>query len=342
MRERKEYIDILRVLAAFGVITVHVSQKNWYGYIGSFDWRVFTVYTSIARVSVPIFFMISGCLLLNRKYTIKEIYKKIFKLVVFLISWSLIYKIVQLPNRNNMGGVLEAVKEIVSGDTPVHLWYIYSMIGIYIAIPLLVKMVDKCEKNELLYCVVVCFALGMSCKFTREFGKLNFLANNLKKLNSGYEIGYISYFILGYYVDKYDIAKKKRIILYVMGVTSLLITMELVIRDCIINQNFMERCWTYNSPLITIASCAWFVFIKNIAPKFKPKKRLLFRKITNKSLGIYAVHVLIILLVWKTGLTTFSFNSILSVPLISLLVFAGSYVVSFVIMKIPKIGRYLA
>lgn len=28
MRERKEYIDILRVLAAFGVITVHVSQKT--------------------------------------------------------------------------------------------------------------------------------------------------------------------------------------------------------------------------------------------------------------------------------------------------------------------------
>lgn len=54
MRERKDYIDILSVLAAFGVITVHVSQKNWYGYIGSFDWRVFTVYTSIARVSVPI------------------------------------------------------------------------------------------------------------------------------------------------------------------------------------------------------------------------------------------------------------------------------------------------
>ena len=71
-QNRKGYLDILRALAAVGVIVIHVSSNNWFGYIGTFNWIVFTIYEGIARISVPIFFMISGSLLLSKIYSIKK------------------------------------------------------------------------------------------------------------------------------------------------------------------------------------------------------------------------------------------------------------------------------
>ena len=91
--DRKAYLDVLRTFATMGVIVIHVASNNWYGNIGSFDWIIYTIYISVCRISVPIFFMISGALILGKDYTIKDLYlKKIMKLIIFLIMWSLIYK----------------------------------------------------------------------------------------------------------------------------------------------------------------------------------------------------------------------------------------------------------
>ena len=99
LENRKQYIDILRALAAIGVIFIHVSAQNWYGYVGSTNWIVFTIYEGLFRFSVPVFFMISGCLFLNSKKEkqIKALYSNsIKKLVLFLLFWALVYKVVQI------------------------------------------------------------------------------------------------------------------------------------------------------------------------------------------------------------------------------------------------------
>lgn len=62
---RKYYIDYLRVVLMIGVIILHVSANNWYGYVETNRWIVFTIYSAICRVAVPCFFMISGALFLD-------------------------------------------------------------------------------------------------------------------------------------------------------------------------------------------------------------------------------------------------------------------------------------
>ena len=342
-QQRKEYLDILRALATIGVIVIHVSSNNWFGYIGSFNWTVFTVYEGITRISVPIFFMISGSLLLSKIYSIKKIYYKIFRLFIFLLFWSFIYKLIALRSDGNLLHKLStAINDIINGNTQVHLWFVYAIIGLYIITPALSVFVNNCKKNDLFYAIIICFVLGSLCEFSNQFQILVFFNNNMNKIKSGYAIGYIGYFLLGYYLDKYDITVVKRYIFYISGVISTFFTIALVIYDCIYYQNFVERFWSYFMPFIAISSCAWFIFIKNIFPKLNHAICSLLKNISDKSLGIYAVHFLFIMLLWHWKFTTFSFNSILSVPIISLIVLISSYIVSALINKIPKIGKFLS
>ena len=65
MEKRCIYFDILRIVACFAVIIIHVCSWYLYSDINSPNWQVFNFYNSIVKWSVPIFVMISGALFLK-------------------------------------------------------------------------------------------------------------------------------------------------------------------------------------------------------------------------------------------------------------------------------------
>lgn len=335
------YLNALRAFSAIAVIVIHVSANNWYGHIGSFNWYVFTIYEGISKVAVPLFFMISGGLLLDKKYSLKKIYLKIFKLVIFLVFWAFVYKIIQLPvERRNYAGVKNSIKEILYGDTQTHLWFVYSIIGLYVITPILYNLVHSCSYNELLYAIAIIFFLDNLPELLNLLGNMDVLINNINRIKSGFSFGYIGYYLLGYYLKKKDFSKNKRIVIYIMGVQSAIALVLLVVIDCIKNQRLLERYWSYTMPLMVLYSCAFFIFFKNITWKNQRILKVL-DKISEYSLGIYGVHFVFIIILWKVGFTTFTFNSLLSVPFISMSVLCCSYVAAAFLRKIPIINKFL-
>lgn len=343
---RKQYLDVLRAFATIGVIFIHVSANNWYGYIGSANWITFSIYEGLFKVSVPIFFMISGCLFLNsnKEKSVKELFShSIFRLLIFLIFWSIVYKLVQFPqNELSLGkNIQNILMEILKGDTQSHLWFVYAIIGMYLIVPLLRSSVQNSERKTLLYIIVICIVLGSICDFTTQFTQLDILSNNLNKIKSGFSVGYIGYFLLGAYIDKYDIKPKQRLLLYILGFIGTLTTIILVIKDCISTQTINERFWSYTMPGLYLSSIAVFLAIKNL----NYSDGILLKTMTGiskKSLGIYGIHFLFIIILWKAGLTTFSFVGVLSVPVISMIVLGASFISSTLIGKMPFCGKYLA
>lgn len=343
--ERIRYIDILRGLATIGVIVIHVSANNWYGYIGSKDWIIFTIYEGMCKVAVPLFFMISGCLFLSdeRNMTLKYLYKShILKMIIFLIFWSAVYKFANNIQIIKSGqAMLSAFTEILAGNTQIHLWYIYSIIGLYLITPVLKIYANNSSKTQLLYGIICCFCIGPMTEFLQQFSCFSYLTNNLIRIKGGMEFGYIGYYLLGYYIKKYEIVRKNRICIYFMGFLCSIVTIGLVIGDCMNSQSIMERFWSYTMPCIAIASAAVFIFIKykNIRVKYLAN---VLEAIAKRSLGIYGCHFLFVMVFWKVGITTFSFPGIISVPIISAIVLLLSYYFSVLINKIPFLGKYIA
>ena len=260
-----------------------------------------------------------------------------------MIFWSIVYKLVQFPqNELSLGkNIQNILMEILKGDTQSHLWFVYAIIGMYLIVPLLRSSVQNSERKTLLYIIVICIVLGSICDFTTQFTQLDILSNNLNKIKSGFSVGYIGYFLLGAYIDKYDIKPKQRLLLYILGFIGTLTTIILVIKDCISTQTINERFWSYTMPGLYLSSIAVFLAIKNL----NYKNGILLKTMTaisKKSLGIYGIHFLFIIILWKAGLTTFSFVGVLSVPVISMIVLGASFISSTLIGKMPFCGKYLA
>ena len=99
---RLVYLDILRIISIFGVLTIHTSCQviNSSVFkmppIGSMNWNVAAIYNSLSRFSVPVFLMISGALFIGRDLSISLLYKKyVARLLASYLVWSFFYSIVK-------------------------------------------------------------------------------------------------------------------------------------------------------------------------------------------------------------------------------------------------------
>ena len=88
------WINLLRVVAMFGVVLLHVTAPLLYKYgkTPMSYWWTANIFDSAVRVCVPLFFMISGYFLLDKSEKLSRfITKRIKKVVVPLVIWSIVY-----------------------------------------------------------------------------------------------------------------------------------------------------------------------------------------------------------------------------------------------------------
>jgi surface polysaccharide O-acyltransferase-like enzyme len=92
--KRSVWVDYIRVIASFSVILLHSTAPLIfkYGDLPLTHWMIGNIYDSAVRMCVPLFFMISGYLLLDKNESLVSFYKKRFnKIVPPLIAWSFFY-----------------------------------------------------------------------------------------------------------------------------------------------------------------------------------------------------------------------------------------------------------
>ena len=100
------------------------------------------------------------------------------------------------------------------------------------------------------------------------------------------------------------------------------------------NQTFYDKM-TVN---LLIQSIAVFVLFKRL---FSNRKSKIISKLAKYSFGAYLVHDLIIAFVRNSGLNPLSFNPIFSVPLIAIIVFICSFIISGILNQIPVLKKYI-
>lgn len=148
-RSRKEFLDVLRVLAACAVVLMHVLT----GATDVMDASRMPEYRGLllsvmdlVTWCVPIFLMISGYLFLDpeREMTYPVMLKKYCRRIALaILLFGVPYAASELivTERTIRPGMLpEALKMALTGNTWSHMWYLYLILFLYLITPLLKKV----------------------------------------------------------------------------------------------------------------------------------------------------------------------------------------------------------
>ena len=194
-------IDIIRIFAFVFIVFLHTLNRQ-------FGVDVWMGGYAIISIGVNLFIMISGYLLLDKTEEAIVFFKKrILNILPLFLVFNIIYiyfgKIPIMP-------VLKG--KAISAS---HFWYIYMILGLYLLTPWLQKVLKYAEK-ETLFVVFLWFLCNILNPYLRYFNLAEIPFSNFPLT------GFIGYYILGYFVKKYDNKVKKAsfiliIVIYVLG-----------------------------------------------------------------------------------------------------------------------------
>lgn len=337
------YLDVLRIIAAFLVVSIHISSFCWYGTSHlSFNWIIMNYADSLSRVGVPLFIILSGSLFLSRKnLNLKNFYLiNCLRIMIIYVFWELFY----IFDTFGFDIPQEPSPWFIWFNFKYHLWFLPFLLGVYLIVPILRKIV---EKKRLYHGILLVGLLWSVCKSVWLLLPY-FLGNEflLKTPSWVVFLEFVFYFFLGFYLKEC----KTAIPFWVFGVGYILLSL--------FNGYATERISRFlgypNASLydnfttaILVSSICVFLFVKNMAQTEKIKQFLTLKNkrlktLSSLTLGVYLLHPFFIEhLSADFHLDVNSFPIMLSIPLLSILVFGLSFLAGFLFRKIPYLGRHL-
>ena len=130
------YLDILKLIATFGVVVLHVYCVGHNSLLLSQNWYISVIGNALVRWTVPLFVMISGTLFLDprKEISYSNLIKKYEKrLIVSFLFWSCLYSIIFVAYKLFQR---EAV-DVSQIHLHFHLWFLPMLMGVYLLIPIL-------------------------------------------------------------------------------------------------------------------------------------------------------------------------------------------------------------
>ena len=198
-----QHIVRIRVLSCVLVVLIHITHAYLYagGAIESKKFIPLVIINAASRIGVPLFFMISGYLTLRRPYDPEKNRKKIIHYIGVLFIWSCLFLLWNTlflhddPMLNPIYYLFETARN--------HLWYLYDLIGLYIAFPFIQAMVHHMDRRmENMFLVLWLILAGGGRLLTRMMGLIGTPVNMeymVPILQATYWLGY---FIGGYLLFK--------------------------------------------------------------------------------------------------------------------------------------------
>lgn len=333
---RKQYIECLRVVAMMFVVAVHVAITALSDFSVQQVWEevLFLAIRNLGHFAVPVFFMISGALMLSPKKEIpisKLVKKYILRYigVIAIFGWGFaIIENVFVDKKLSLITFYKGFIDMLSGKTWNHMWYMYSLVGVLLIVPILKAIIDRLKKDEVIYICIVGFAFLSIIPLISYYG--NFELGIKFPINSIYCI----YMLLGYWMDSELIMIKEKLCKYMVAISFILI---IVLSYINVVGHDVEILVSYTSPLILIYAIGLFGYIINNKNKITKMSKISICLAQN-SFGVYIIHMFWINLIYKfIKVNPFEGNALINFVIIYVLVLGLSVILSMIMKKVPII-----
>lgn len=285
--------DIMRIIAASMVVCIHSNVYYLHNATDKIQWLAVMIMTALCVVSVPLFFMVSGACNIVKEETTSFVVLFKFKIpktfIPFLV-WSLIYVVLRIVTGKAEFTAVTFLS-LIWEPAYYQFWFMYSLFGMYLCIPIFQFLILKSSKHLLQYILIFWLVssliLPLLVRYVPGF-----------RLSQHFDLifleGYWGYFFLGGYLRKYVSNCDKRTIasLFFLG---LIIT----IGGAIIEWKFTPEdkyygYWysAYLLPGAAMMAVGVFLFFQDV--KIKTSYHRVVCLLSELTMGVYYIHLLFI------------------------------------------------
>lgn len=329
-RPHVDYFDGLRIFAALCVIFMHTAAGPLRAGVNT-DWHLLNVCTSLAFTAVPLFFMMSGYLLMTSRKTadISVLLRhRLPRLVVPLAGWTVVAVLWQmfLAHTLTPGAIWAQLVTALHGPVMVHFWYLYTLIALYALSPILYGGIQVLGKSGRVYLFVLAAAVSAHTILmtvlpdgAAQYVDLD-IFDKLKIFG-----GHMATFVLGYLLGSCE-KKIPNWLLALGAVVSLAVisvgTWVLTVRTGEFNQNFQNQSSGFE---IVLAACIFLLCKQTCNRPPRAWVKAVTEPVVALSMAIYLMHNIFLSMLYSAGVSVRSFGSTVGV---TLLVFAACFVVT--------------
>lgn len=315
------FLDALRVIAAFGVVLLHVvvAQVTAYGSIPLVQWDIAVFISSLTRWTIPVFVMVSGAVLLpKRKESGSEFFRKrLDRLGIPLLIWFAIYALYNTIVYGTPFTILYLVRQAVFNQPYEHLYFLVILLELALITPTLRARLPHMSQRKMAVGLALLFLSSFLWRDSRFIG---FLA-----------LPYVSFYIAGYVLRSIDTSSWTA----AAGVTFLCsVTATAVFTHILTTTGVTDNLYflSFHNPLTALSALSIFIFVKML--KFSGA----VRRLAPLTMGIYLVHLLVLYGVHAVINETDARYLFFS-PLIALAVFGVSALIVSACRDIPVLRR---
>lgn len=340
-------IEIIRIIAICMVIYNHTGE-NGYELFRSAEstwlWLIAIFIDVFVKAGVPLFFMISGALLLGKEEPIKDVLlRRVLRYAIILVVFSFIYYVRMYIQHPEYGfSIVFFLKYIYSQPFITPFWFLYLYIAFLLILPVLRAIVKGL--NEYGYVLLVVIAVIMNLLVVAEF---------IFKLEPIYfSIGFFEtnmlYPVLGYGIA--NILSEKWFSIKCRAVMAIMVLLNYI---CSVFMNIMEYRETmgysgeYIDHFMVIPAISVFYFIIYLVEKRGHKndnKETINRIISYVGSCTFTIYLFEEMLRGDIFLKIFSIdnsqvvNLLLCIPYVIGIIICG-VVISTILKKIPILDK---
>lgn len=343
MKERKNYLDVIKVISIINVFFGHTGYDGMHMYevstgfnhYMSFFIREFSHYCSF------MFFLISGVLLLKKEEDLKTVLKKRVGRYVVLV---LVVESIRIIYYHIVSGVMDQFsfkvffKTLYSTNVIEQYWFLHSYLAFLILLPFIRMIAKSLTKQTALYLLSLLCIFEVILVFFEAAFHLDRIAVALPLLNDIFVLplmGYCVEYVLNEWLEVF----KNRLMIYVFTVVSfvaeLIYTYHMYTSGQIIPE--MSGCYF-------VLTIGFYIFLRQLmkGKAFKEKTMKFFTFVGGSTLVIYIFEPELRELTHPVY--NFTVNYITWLPALTLWLCCGVLVgslLAWVLRKIPGINKFI-
>jgi len=276
----------------FGVVYLHTAAGSLRRPIDAL-WHFSNLVSSLATAAVPLFFMLSGALLLPNKKTSDLSYllrHRLVKLAVPALVWSGV-TILLTGCVKGWSTALDQLLHLPGTPVVVAYWFVYAIVPMYLLSPLLKRITDGLPKAHWHYLLALwfLFTLAQNTIYSFATGPLKAIFTEHPSLNLTMISGYLGYFLLGAFLSQLDKLPSRRFLWICMAAGIVVIAAGTAWATQTTGL-YDERFKSYRNLFTALLACVLYLLFLSYGRERKSGRVLTM--LSGLSFGVYLVHPL--------------------------------------------------